>query len=116
MFGRNSDDASTDTQIDPRTAVIRVSGKRLPPPSEHVYLVLNKPRGVVSTMSDPQGRPTLSDFVLKMPRGAQVIYPKDLGPILMLADIFPGARILESGVGSGAGSTTSAGWSGVAAL
>ncbi len=51
-------------------------------------------------------RPTLSDFVLKMPRGAQVIYPKDLGPILMLADVFPGARILESGVGSGALSTT----------
>lgn len=47
-------------------------------------------------------RPTLSDFVLKMPRGAQVIYPKDLGPILMLADIAPGVRILESGVGSGA--------------
>ena len=47
-------------------------------------------------------KPTLSDFVLKMPRGAQVIYPKDLGPILMLADIFPGARVLESGVGSGA--------------
>ena len=47
-------------------------------------------------------RPTLADFVLKMPRGAQVIYPKDLGPILMLADVFPGARILESGVGSGA--------------
>ncbi|HEY6416393.1 MAG TPA: tRNA (adenine-N1)-methyltransferase, partial [Acidimicrobiales bacterium] len=38
-------------------------------------------------------RPTLADFVLKMPRGAQVIYPKDLGPILMLADIFPGARV-----------------------
>jgi tRNA (adenine57-N1/adenine58-N1)-methyltransferase len=47
-------------------------------------------------------RPTLSDVVLKMPRGAQVIYPKDLGPILLLADVFPGARILESGVGSGA--------------
>ncbi|HVM03005.1 MAG TPA: tRNA (adenine-N1)-methyltransferase [Acidimicrobiales bacterium] len=47
-------------------------------------------------------RPTLSDFVLKMPRGAQVIYPKDLGPILILADVFAGARILESGVGSGA--------------
>jgi tRNA (adenine57-N1/adenine58-N1)-methyltransferase len=47
-------------------------------------------------------RPTLADFVLKMPRGAQVIYPKDLGPILMLADIFPGARVLESGIGSGA--------------
>ncbi len=47
-------------------------------------------------------RPTLSDYVLEMPRGAQVIYPKDLGPILMLADVFPGARVLESGVGSGA--------------
>jgi len=51
-------------------------------------------------------RPTLADFVLKMPRGAQVIYPKDLGPILMLADVFPGARILESGIGSGALSMT----------
>jgi tRNA (adenine57-N1/adenine58-N1)-methyltransferase catalytic subunit len=47
-------------------------------------------------------RPTLSEYVLEMPRGAQVIYPKDLGPILMLADIFPGANVLESGVGSGA--------------
>jgi tRNA (adenine57-N1/adenine58-N1)-methyltransferase len=47
-------------------------------------------------------RPTLSDFILKMPRGAQVIYPKDIGPILVLADIFPGARILVAGVGSGA--------------
>lgn len=47
-------------------------------------------------------RPTLADFVLKMPRGAQVIYPKDLGPILMLADVFPGARVVEAGVGSGA--------------
>ena len=47
-------------------------------------------------------RPTISDFVLKMPRGAQVIYPKDLGQILMLADILPGARVLEAGLGSGA--------------
>jgi tRNA (adenine57-N1/adenine58-N1)-methyltransferase len=47
-------------------------------------------------------RPTLSDFVLKMPRGAQVVYPKDIGPILMLADLSPGLRVLESGVGSGA--------------
>ena len=46
-------------------------------------------------------RPTLSEYILKMPR-AQVIYPKDLGPILMLADVFPGAQVLESGVGSGA--------------
>lgn len=51
-------------------------------------------------------RPTLADFILKMPRGAQVIYPKDLGPILMMADIFPGARVLETGVGSGALSMT----------
>jgi tRNA (adenine57-N1/adenine58-N1)-methyltransferase catalytic subunit len=50
-------------------------------------------------------RPTLVDHVLKMPRGAQVIYPKDIGPILIQADIFPGARVLESGVGSGALST-----------
>jgi tRNA (adenine57-N1/adenine58-N1)-methyltransferase len=47
-------------------------------------------------------RPTLADYILKMPRGAQVIYPKDLGPILMLADVGPGCRVLESGVGSGA--------------
>ena len=51
-------------------------------------------------------RPTLSDVVLKMPRGAQVIYPKDLGTILMQADIGPGMRVLESGVGSGALSMT----------
>ncbi len=47
-------------------------------------------------------RPTLSDIVLKMPRGAQVIYPKDLGAILIGADLFPGARVFETGVGSGA--------------
>jgi tRNA (adenine57-N1/adenine58-N1)-methyltransferase catalytic subunit len=51
-------------------------------------------------------RPTLAEVVLKMPRGAQVIYPKDLGPILIRADIFPGARVLESGLGSGALSMT----------
>ena len=50
-------------------------------------------------------RPTLSDFIFKMPRGAQVIYPKDIGAILLMADVFPGARILEAGVGSGALST-----------
>lgn len=55
------------TKVDPRTAVIRVDGKRLPPISAHVYLVLNKPRGVVSTMSDPQGRRTLTDLVADRP-------------------------------------------------
>ena len=51
-------------------------------------------------------RPTLEDFVIEMPRGAQVIYPKDLAPICMLADIAPGVRVFESGVGSGALSMT----------
>jgi 23S rRNA pseudouridine2605 synthase len=55
------------TKVDPRTAVIRVEGRRLPPVSAHAYLVLNKPRGVVSTMSDPEGRRTLSDFVADRP-------------------------------------------------
>ncbi len=47
-------------------------------------------------------RPTLAEFVLEMPRGAQVVYPKDLGAILIGADVFPGARVLEAGIGSGA--------------
>ena len=47
--------------------MIRVDGKRLPPVSPNVYLVLNKPRGVVSTMSDPEGRRTLSDLVADRP-------------------------------------------------
>ena len=55
------------TKVDPRTAVIRVEGKRLPPISAHVYLALNKPRGVVSTMSDPEGRRTLQDLVADRP-------------------------------------------------
>ncbi|GAB3866973.1 pseudouridine synthase [Nocardioides maradonensis] len=55
------------TKVNPRTAVIKVSGKRLPPVSDHVYLVLNKPRGVVSTMADPEGRRTIADFVTDRP-------------------------------------------------
>jgi tRNA (adenine57-N1/adenine58-N1)-methyltransferase len=47
-------------------------------------------------------RPRLADFVLKMARGAQVIYPKDLGHIVMFADVGPGMRVLEAGTGSGA--------------
>ncbi|MBS0183140.1 MAG: tRNA (adenine-N1)-methyltransferase [Nitrospira sp.] len=47
-------------------------------------------------------RPTFGDYVLKMPRGAQVLYPKDLAIIPMWADIHPGARVFEAGTGSGA--------------
>ncbi|MBI2856307.1 MAG: tRNA (adenine-N1)-methyltransferase [Chloroflexi bacterium] len=46
--------------------------------------------------------PTLGDFVLEMPHSTQVIYPKDLGIILMYGDVFPGATVLEAGLGSGA--------------
>ena len=50
-------------RVDPETDVIRVDGSRLPPQRHHTYLVLNKPRGVVSTLDDPQGRPTLADYL-----------------------------------------------------
>lgn len=72
---------------------------------EHDHLI-GAPEG--STVLGSTGRrfvvvrPTLADAVLKMPRGAQVIYPKDLGAILIEADIAPSMRVLEAGVGSGA--------------
>ena len=47
-------------------------------------------------------RPLLSDYVLSMPRGATVVYPKDAAQIIGLADIFPGAKVVEAGAGSGA--------------
>ena len=47
-------------------------------------------------------RPLLADYVLSMPRGAAVVYPKDAGQIVAMADVFPGARVVEAGVGSGA--------------
>jgi tRNA (adenine57-N1/adenine58-N1)-methyltransferase len=46
--------------------------------------------------------PTMGDFVRQMPRGPQIIYPKDLGNIINFADIFPGATVIEGGLGSGA--------------
>lgn len=50
-------------RVFPETDHIRVDGARIPPPRRHMYLVLNKPRGVVSTMDDPEGRATLSDYL-----------------------------------------------------
>jgi tRNA (adenine57-N1/adenine58-N1)-methyltransferase len=68
--------------------------------------VLGRPEG--SVVSSAAGtaylalRPLLADFVLAMPRGAQVVYPKDSAQIITMGDIFPGAKVLEAGVGSGA--------------
>lgn len=68
--------------------------------------LIGKPEGslVVSPVGTPYLalRPLLADYVLAMPRGAQVIYPKDAAQILMWGDVFPGARVLEAGAGSGA--------------
>jgi tRNA (adenine57-N1/adenine58-N1)-methyltransferase len=68
--------------------------------------LIGQPEGsrVVSKVGTPYLalRPRLADFVLSMPRGAQVIYPKDAAQILMWGDVFPGARVLEAGAGSGA--------------
>ena len=47
-------------------------------------------------------RPSMSEYIKKMPRGAQVIYPKDIGAIMMIADVYPNAKVFETGVGSGA--------------
>jgi tRNA (adenine57-N1/adenine58-N1)-methyltransferase len=71
---------------------------------EHDAL-LGGPEGVVVTIGTTQYlalRPLLSDYVLSMPRGAQVVYPKDAGQIVQMADVFPGAHVVEAGVGSGA--------------
>lgn len=68
--------------------------------------IIGKPDG--SLVTNQQGveylalRPLLNDFVLSMPRGAAIVYPKDAGQILVSGDIFPGATVVEAGVGSGA--------------
>lgn len=53
------------TRVDPARDTIRVDGSRIPTARRHVYLVLNKPRGVVSTMDDPEGRLSLADYVAR---------------------------------------------------
>jgi tRNA (adenine57-N1/adenine58-N1)-methyltransferase len=71
---------------------------------EHDALI-GGPEGVVVTIGATSYlalRPLLSDYVLSMPRGAQVVYPKDAGQVVQMADIFPGAHVVEAGVGSGA--------------
>jgi tRNA (adenine57-N1/adenine58-N1)-methyltransferase len=68
--------------------------------------LISQPEGIVVTSSGGTPflamRPLLNEFTVTMPRGAAVIYPKDAAQIVMSADIFPGARVLEAGAGSGA--------------
>jgi tRNA (adenine57-N1/adenine58-N1)-methyltransferase len=68
--------------------------------------LIGRPDGSLVTLSRGKRmlalRPTLAEYVLKMPRGAQVIYPKDLAMITIWADVYPGARVFEAGTGSGA--------------
>jgi tRNA (adenine57-N1/adenine58-N1)-methyltransferase len=72
---------------------------------EHDELI-DRPEGLVVTSAGGTQflafRPLLNEFTVTMPRGAAVVYPKDAAQILMAADIFPGARVLEAGAGSGA--------------
>jgi tRNA (adenine57-N1/adenine58-N1)-methyltransferase catalytic subunit len=69
--------------------------------------LIGEPEGIV-VKAQPSGtqylalRPLLADFVLSMPRGAAVIYPKDAAQIVAMGDVFPGARVIEAGAGSGA--------------
>jgi len=68
--------------------------------------IIGQPEGsVISSESGVQYlalRPLLNDFVMSMPRGAAIVYPKDSAQIIVEGDIFPGARVIEAGVGSGA--------------
>ncbi len=68
--------------------------------------LIGKPDATMVTLSGGKKmlalRPTFGEYVLKMPRGAQVLYPKDLALIPMWADVYPGARVFEAGTGSGA--------------
>lgn len=68
--------------------------------------LIGRPEGSVVTSAGGTSylamRPLLPDYVRSMPRGAQVLYPKDAAQIVMWGDIFPGARVLEAGAGSGA--------------
>lgn len=72
---------------------------------EHDALI-GQSEGVVVTSTGGTAylalRPLLADYVLSMPRGATVVYPKDAAQIVQMADIFPGARVVEAGAGSGA--------------
>jgi tRNA (adenine57-N1/adenine58-N1)-methyltransferase len=81
--------------------VYQFSGQRIPHDD-----MIGRPDGSLVTLSGGKQmlalRPTFGEYVVKMPRGAQVLYPKDLALIPMWADVYPGARVFEAGTGSGA--------------
>jgi tRNA (adenine57-N1/adenine58-N1)-methyltransferase len=68
--------------------------------------IIGRPEGIVLRTSGGTEylafRPLLADYALRMPRGAAVVYPKDAAQIMAMADVFPGARVVEAGAGSGA--------------
>jgi len=87
-------------RLDPSRPIL-IRGGRIP-----VNDILGKDEGIVvrSSMNEPFVvlRPNLAQLIPNLPRNSQVIYPKDLGTILIWADIYPGARVVEAGVGAGA--------------
>lgn len=92
--------AKNTFQLDPRGYFQSVRG------SFHHRDVVGRDEGTVITTDTGHEllllRPLLADYVLSMPRGAQVVYAKDSGQVVAMGDIFPGARVIEAGVGSGA--------------
>ncbi|MEV0890417.1 tRNA (adenine-N1)-methyltransferase [Promicromonospora sp. MEB111] len=120
-------DAPTATGAELRRGPFRVGDKvQLTDPKGRLHTITLQPGGTFHThkgyfkheqiIGQPEGsvvvntaeieylalRPLLADYVLSMPRGAAVVYPKDAGQIIAMADIYPGARVVEAGVGSGA--------------
>ena len=91
-------------RLDPRRP-ISIRGGKIP-----VDDIIGREEGISvrSSVNEPflVFRPSLPQLIPNLPRTAQVIYPKDLGPILIWADLFPGARVVEAGVGAGALSMT----------
>jgi tRNA (adenine57-N1/adenine58-N1)-methyltransferase len=87
-------------RLDQRSAIAIRGGKI------SVEAILGRDEGSVvrSSMNEPflVFRPSLPQLIPNLPRAAQVIYPKDIGPILLWADLFTGARVIEAGVGAGA--------------
>jgi tRNA (adenine57-N1/adenine58-N1)-methyltransferase len=84
-----------------RSRPISIRGGKIP-----VEDIIGSPEGSVvrSSMNEPflVFRPSFPQLIPNLPRNAQVVYPKDIGPILVWADIFPGARVVEAGLGAGA--------------